>query len=449
MAKKRKVFVCRECGAEAPAWTGRCAGCGGWATVDQVSRQAVSAGSVAGQPTVPLNSFDAGMAIPWPVGLPEVDRVLGGGLVPGSVTLLSGEPGVGKSTLALQMACSVAAPGAVVVLVTGEEAPVQVAARAGRLGVVPPSLVVLDNTSVDSIVALMESTGPALVVVDSIQTLVVPDLEASPGSISQVRESAARLVSAAKRFDVSLVLIGHVTKDGTLAGPRLLEHVVDTVLSFTGDRHHDLRFLRSTKHRFGTTAEVGLFEMTGLGLAPVTDPSSRFLADRLVGEPGSIVVPALDGQRPVLVEIQALTAIHGDRPVNIQAEGVSQSRARLVAAVLEQRAAIPTFGFQLFLSAAGGASAGEPGVDLGIGLAIVSALRGHPFPPELVACGEVGLSGEIRAVPQMERRLQEAHRLGFRIAIVPASTSGGPTGLKLIRAATMSEALDGVRLWAT
>ncbi len=367
--------------------------------------------------------------------------MLGGGLVAGSVTLLSGEPGIGKSTLTLQLACSVASSGAGVVLVTGEEAPAQVAARASRLGPIPSSLVVLDDTTVDTIVSTLAAERPAVAVIDSIQTLRVAHIDASPGSVSQVRESAARLVAVAKAEAISLVLIGHVTKDGALAGPRLLEHVVDTVLSFTGDRHHDLRFLRAVKHRFGPTTDVGLFEMSGMGLEAVADPSGRFLADRRLDTAGSMVVPALDGHRPILVEVQALASPHGDRPASIQAEGLSASRAKLVCAVLEQRAAVSTFGQQVFVSSAGGASIVEPGADLGVALAVASAVVDQPFPADLVACGEVGLSGEVRSVPQLERRLGEAFRLGFRTAIVPTSADRGPTGMRLIRVGTVAEAV--------
>lgn len=449
MAKKQNAFVCSACGANAAAWTGRCMGCGEWATVDAQSRPVAHAGlgitpDVTAQRTTALAAVDRSVSLPLPVGIDEVDRVLGGGLMPGSVTLLSGEPGIGKSTLTLQMACSIAGSGAGVVIVTGEEAPSQVADRAARLGSIPASLAVLDDTSVSSIIATLEAERPAVAIIDSIQTVAVDDLEASPGSVTQIREAAARLVTTGRRLGVSIVLIGHVTKDGTLAGPRLLEHVVDTVLSFVGDRHHDLRFLRAVKHRFGPTTEVGLFEMTGLGLAAVSDPSSRFLIDRRPDAPGSIVVPALDGHRPVLIEIQALLAPHGDRPGQVEAQGVSASRSKLVTAVLEQRAGLSTFGHHVFVSAAGGAVAVEPGVDLAIGLAIASALTGIAIPADLVACGEVGLVGEIRTVPQMDRRLSEAFRLGFRSAIVPPSTTGGPTGLRLIRSPTVSGALEHV-----
>lgn len=440
MAKQRRVFVCRSCGAETPAWTGQCTSCEGWATIEEMLQSRPRSAAPA-RTVDPLCEVDGTTSVPNPVGLVEVDRVLGGGLVAGSVTLLTGEPGIGKSTLTLQMAVSVASTGAGVVLVTGEEAPSQVAARADRLGSIPPSLVVLDDTSVDTVVSTLAEVKPAVAVVDSIQTLRAPDVEAAPGSVTQIREAAARLVTMAKATGTSLIIIGHVTKDGSLAGPRLLEHVVDTVLSFTGDRHHDLRFLRAVKHRFGPTTDVGLFEMKASGLEAVVDPSGRFLSDRQLDTPGSIVVPALDGHRPVLVELQALTSPHGDRPAAIQAEGLSASRVKLVCAVLEQRAGVGTFGHQVFTSVAGGAEVAEPGADLGIALAVSSAVAGRPFPAEMIACGEVGLSGEVRSVPQMQRRLAEAHRLGFRTAIVPRSAADGPVGMRLVRVGTVAEAV--------
>lgn len=391
-----------------------------------------------------LSSFDGTQAVPVPTGIKECDRVLGGGLVPGSITLLSGEPGIGKSTLSLQVALSVASSGASVVVVTGEEAPGQVAARAARLGDIPPSLAVIDDTSVDVIEATLRTARPQLAVVDSIQTLVVPDVDGAPGSVVQVRAAAHRLTELAKSTNISVVIIGHVTKDGTLAGPRLLEHVVDTVVSFTGDRHHDLRFLRTSKHRFGPTSDVGLFEMTGSGLQGVEDPSARFLADRCVGAPGSIVVPALDERRPVLAELQALTSPNGDRPPHLSGQGVGQGRLKLVAAVLEQRAGVKLWGNDIFASAAGGADVKDPGADLGLALAIRSAVTGQAYAPDLVACGEIGLAGEVRSVAQLDRRLQEAHRLGFRRAIVPASAPDGPTGLQLVRVSTLAEAVNAV-----
>lgn len=440
MAKQRRVFVCRECGAQHPSWAGRCGGCDGWATIEESARPASVPGA-ASSDLVMLSSFDESSSIPTPTGIDEVDRVLGGGFVPGSVTLLGGEPGIGKSTLSLQVACSVAASGGSVVVVTGEEAPTQVAARAHRLGSVPPSLSVIDDTTVEVIEAAIRRDRPQLVIVDSIQTVRVAELDGAPGSVVQVRAAANRLVAAAKECAVSIVLIGHVTKEGSLAGPRLLEHVVDTVLSFTGDRHNDLRFLRASKHRYGPTTDVGLFEMTGAGLEAVADPSGRFLADRCVGTPGSVVVPALDQQRPVLLELQALTTRNGDRPPNMTAQGVSTARLKLVMAVLSERAGTGLWGLDVFASAAGGATVDEPGADMALALAIASAVSGRPVGAEVVACGEIGLAGEIRAVPQMARRLQEAHRLGFRRAVVPGSCTSGPTGLQLIPVTTLLDAV--------
>lgn len=441
MAKKTTSFLCSKCQAPSVKWTGSCNRCGEWGSVEEVG-SVVSAAKATD--LLSLRSFDGAQAVPVPTGIGECDRVLGGGLVPGSITLLSGEPGIGKSTLSLQIALSVANSGSSVVVVTGEEAPGQVAARASRLGEIPASLSVIDDTSIDVIDATLRLSRPQLVVVDSIQTLTVPEVDGTPGSVVQVRAAAHRLTELAKSTDISVVIIGHVTKDGTLAGPRLLEHVVDTVVSFTGDRHHDLRFLRTSKHRFGPTTDVGLFEMTGSGLQGVEDPSARFLADRCVGAPGSIVVPALDERRPVLAELQALTSPNGDRPPQLSGQGIGQGRLKLVAAVLEQRAGVKLFGNDIFASAAGGADVKDPGSDLGLALAIRSAVTGRAYAPDLVACGEIGLAGEVRSVAQLDRRLQEAHRLGFRRAIVPASAPDGPTGLQLIRVSTLAEAVGAV-----
>lgn len=443
MAKPKRVFVCTACGAEAPAWTGRCSACDGWATVEEQASVAAPR-SAASAATVPLDSFSGAGSVPLPTGVDEVDRVLGGGLVPGSVTLISGEPGIGKSTLTLQVALSVAGSGAAVVLVTGEEAPTQVAARAARLGVLPDTLVVLDHTEVEAIAGVFSTDKPQLVVVDSVQTLRSHGIDAAPGSVSQVRESAGKLVALAKRHQVTVLLVGHVTKDGSLAGPRLLEHVVDTVLSFDGDRASELRFLRSAKHRFGPTTEVGLFEMSSDGLSAVADPSQRFLADRPQTASGSVVVPVLDGHRPVLVELQALVAQCHDQPAAVTANGIPASRLKLVLAVLEQRAGERLAGQDVFASIAGGGKTDDPGVDLALALALWSSRADRPLGDDILACGEIGLTGELRAPEQLDRRLQEAYRMGFRRAIVPSSTVGGPTGLELIRCPSLGAALRHV-----
>ncbi len=397
----------------------------------------------AATPTVlrPLGDFVAGGSVPLPTGVSEVDRVLGGGIVAGAVTLLSGEPGIGKSTLTLQVAVAVAGTGASVVLVTGEEAPAQVAARASRLGSLPPTLTVLDCTSTEMIQDMMASSKPQLVIVDSVQTLRAEGVDSAPGSVTQVRESASAIVAEAKRHDVSVVLVGHVTKDGSLAGPRLLEHLVDTVLTFTGDRSSDLRFLRSVKHRFGPTTETGIFEMGAAGLVPVLDPSHRFLRDRAKGAAGSTVVPLLDGHRPVMVEIQALTAPRGEQGAQLAVQGVATSRVRLVLAVMQQRAEVPVLARDVFVSLVGGSHTDDPGLDLAMAFALWSSLSGTPIAPELVACAELGLAGELRSPTQLDRRLQEAYRLGFRQAVVPASVQRGPTGLRLVRCGSLSDAL--------
>ncbi|MGI9597255.1 MAG: DNA repair protein RadA [Acidimicrobiales bacterium] len=447
MAKPRRVYVCRECGAEYPSWTGRCQGCQAWASVGEMAQ----APSAHGGPRVgrgadlrPLASVEMDMAMPFPVGVDEIDRVLGGGLTPGSVTLLAGEPGVGKSTLTLQIAMSIAAAGSSVMLVAGEEAPTQVAARASRLGPIPAPLTVIDELSTDAVVAAMGNEAPQLVIVDSVQTLFDPDVDSAPGSVTQVKAVAGRLVAEAKKSGVSVLLVGHVTKEGSIAGPRVLEHMVDTVLSFDGERHSELRFLRTIKHRFGSTNEVGIFDMTAEGLFPVPDPSTRYLQDRQPSLAGSVVVPILSGRRPVLVEIQALAVDAGGRPGHVTVQGVDGRRAALVSAVLASRAGYRVQGFDLFLSAAGGASVDEPAADLGLALAIASAIDRQPVSPDVVICGEIGLGGELRSIPLLEQRLQESYRMGFRTAVAPTSAPEGPTGLRIMREPTVGGALAAV-----
>ncbi len=448
MAKPRRVFVCRECGAEFPSWTGQCSACRAWASVSEVAdvetHRAGERAATAPVATVPLVDVDVDLALPFPVGVDEIDRVLGGGLTPGSVTLLAGEPGVGKSTLTLQIARSVAAARASVLLVAGEEAPSQVAARAGRLGDIPPSLLVVEDVTVDGVVAAMVQRQPQLVIVDSVQTMRDTTLDSAPGSVAQVKAVASRLVDEAKRLGISLVLIGHVTKEGSIAGPRVLEHMVDTVLSFDGDPQGELRFLRAGKHRFGPTNEVGIFDMTGEGLVAVPDPSQRYLADRQPDVAGSVVLSTLSGRRPVLVEIQALSVPIDGRAGRMTTQGVDGRRATLVSAVLGNRAGYRTSGHDLFVSAAGGASFDDPGADLAVALAIASAIDGQPVAPDVVVCGEIGLGGELRSAGLLEQRLQEAYRMGFRTAIVPRAAPDGPTGMAVVRSRTLIEALASV-----
>ena len=453
MPRSRRSFVCRNCGAESPAWAGRCSRCDAWASIDEVDPAASARAAritAAAASARPLHELAGSTAVPSPTGLDEFDRVLGGGLTPGSVTLLGGEPGVGKSTLTLQAGLAASGAGASVLLVAGEEAPSQIAARARRLadpGVrqltaqLPPTLSVIEDASVDAIIGAMEEVRPYLVIVDSIQTVRSEELDSSPGSVAQLRAVTDRLVATAKRLQSSVMMVGHVTKDGALAGPRVIEHLVDTVLSFSGDRAGELRYLRAVKHRFGPTSEVGLFAMTSTGLGPVEDPSGRFLTDRQPGLPGSVVVPTLEGRRPVLVELQALTVEVPDRG-RVAVQGVDSRRLALVTAVLTRRVGRSLARNDVFVSATGGAAVGEPGADLGLAIALASSLDDSPVPPELIACGEIGLGGELRSVACLELRLQEAYRLGFRSAIVPASAPEGPAGMQLLRSSTVADALD-------
>jgi DNA repair protein RadA/Sms len=396
-----------------------------------------------GEPTL-IADVDATIGSPSPTRIDELDRVLGGGLVPGSVTLLGGEPGIGKSTLLLQL---LAAASGTTLYVTAEESAQQVRLRASRLNALSPQLWLLPEMSLPHIISAIDSVKPDLVVVDSIQTVADPELGSTPGSVVQVRGCAHRLVQEAKRRHVPVVLVGHVTKEGGLAGPRVLEHVVDTVLSFEGDRHHALRLLRASKHRFGPTSELGLFEMTETGLIGVPDPSKLFLADRRTGVPGSVVVPTLEGQRPLLVEVQALTnPTHGGTPARRSVQGVDSARLSMLLAVLERRARISLSSHDVFASVVGGVKLTEPGADLGLCLALVSAITNTPIPADLVVVGEVGLAGEVRHASHIGQRLSEAERLGFRRAIVPRTSADFQGSMETHAVSTLADALHLVGL---
>jgi DNA repair protein RadA/Sms len=390
---------------------------------------------------IPIAEAVGDAGLPVPTGDDELDRVLGGGLVPGSVTVLGGEPGVGKSTLLLQALASLAERGATCLYVTAEESARQVALRAERLGLAAPSLWLVAETSVPVVLGHLGAVGPDVVVLDSIQTVYDPDLGSAPGSVAQVRGCAQRLVVEAKARGVSIVLVGHVTKEGGLAGPRVLEHLVDTVLAFEGERHHALRMLRAVKHRFGGTHELGLFEMGEGGLVAVPDPSALFLADRQPGVAGSVVAPVLDGQRPLLVEVQALVVPTAAPTPRRTAQGVDGGRLAQVLAVLERHAGLDVGRAEVHVAVAGGVRVQEPAVDLAVALAVASSATGRPLPPDLVACGEVGLGGEVRQVHRTERRLSEAARLGFACALVPRSAPPAPASLRVTRVATIADAL--------
>ncbi|MBJ7513895.1 MAG: DNA repair protein RadA, partial [Acidimicrobiia bacterium] len=437
---------CTDCGAQTPRWLGRCPECGAWNTlVEEVAVPQARAASSPMPTAVSINLIDPIGAQRRATGVPELDRVLDGGLVPGSVTLLVGEPGMGKSTLMLQALGRMAADGARCLLVSAEESCEQVRMRADRLGVLEPSLLVVSDTSLHNVLAQVDSVAPDVLAIDSIQTVHDPDLPGSPGSVTQVRECAQRLVRLAKERGISVVLVGHVTKDGQLAGPRALEHVVDTVLQFEGDRHHALRMLRALKHRFGSTHELGLFEMGEAGLIDVPDPSALFLTDRRPGLPGSIVAPVLEGARPLLVEVQALVNSSTAPMPRRSAQGLESSRLAMLLAVLDARAGVSVADVDVYASVAGGVRVIEAGADLAVAIAVASARIGVAVPDDLVAIGEIGLGGELRQAGQTPRRLAEAARLGFRRAIVPAS-SAGVEGIELIRVGSVVEALAAVGL---
>jgi DNA repair protein RadA/Sms len=377
-----------------------------------------------------------------PTGVGELDRVLGGGIVPGSVTVLGGEPGIGKSTLVLQALGAMAAAGARAMLVAGEESPEQVRARAQRLGALAPSLLVVAETEWPSVLAHAEAVEPDVLAIDSVQTLVDPDMPGGPGSVTQVRDNAQRIVRFAKERNVAVLLVGHVTKDGALAGPRALEHVVDTVLSFEGDRHHALRMLRASKHRFGATDELGVLEMTERGLVGVPDASALFLADRRPGAYGSVVAPIMDGTRPLLVEVQALVAETNAAMPRRVSHALDTSRVAMLTAVLQKRGGcIHLWKADIYVSVTGGARVTEPGADLALALAVATSMYEVPVPADTVVLGELGLGGEVRQVVQAPRRLAEAARAGFTRAIVPASTPD-VAGIELVRVGTLANAME-------
>jgi DNA repair protein RadA/Sms len=448
MAKLRLVYRCTECTGSFPKWAGKCVACGAWNSLvedvegpePQLASLAVGMSLVAPGEPKPITEIDSAVGRPQPTTIPELDRVLGGGLVPGSVTLLGGEPGIGKSTLLMQL---LAAWPKKTLYVTAEESAQQVRLRAERLDALNDNVWLLAEMSLPNIFNAIQQVSPDLVVIDSIQTIADPELSSPPGSVVQVRGCAHRLVQEAKHRNLPVIMVGHVTKEGGLAGPRVLEHVVDTVLSFEGERHHALRLLRAAKHRFGPTSELGLFEMTETGMVGVPDASQLFLADRRTGVPGSVVVPTLEGQRPLLVELQALTnPVSGGAPPRRSAQGVDSGRLALLLAVLERRARVSLAGHEVYASVVGGVKLSEPGADLGMCLALVSAVANKPLPADLVVIGEVGLAGEVRQVAQVGRRLTEAARLGFTRAIVPASASAKVAGIRVDTAATINEALS-------
>ena len=427
----RPGFRCAECGWVAQKWVGRCGECQAWGTVEEVARPlAVTPVRSAAQPARPISEVEAESATTTPTGVGELDRVLGGGLVGGAVVLLAGEPGVGKSTLLLDVASRAAAQGRRVLYITGEESAAQVRLRAERIGALRPRLLLAAETDLATVLGHVEAVAPDLLVVDSVQTIASEAVEGSPGNVSQVREVAASLIRVAKARGMATVLVGHVTKDGGIAGPRVLEHLVDVVCQFEGDRHSRLRMVRAVKNRYGPTDEVGCFDLSDVGILGLPDPSGLFLSRHAAPVAGTAVTVTLEGRRPLVAEVQALVAASALSNPRRATSGLDTSRVSMVLAVLERRAGVRLASMDTYTATVGGVKLVEPAADLAVAIAVASAAHDVPVPPGTVALGEVGLAGEVRPVAGVGRRLAEAARLGFTTAVVPAGTSeAAPAGV--------------------
>ena len=454
-SEARTVFVCQTCGGRSRKWTGQCPDCGEWNTlVEEREAPAPAAGgdaryrAPAGRAEVRRYSeIDVEDAARVSSGYGEFDRVLGGGIVPGSMVLVGGEPGIGKSTLLLQVAARVAATAGPVLYASGEESEQQVKERGRRLDIGDAELYLLAETCLERLLEAVDRVRPALLVVDSIQTIYSLGMASAPGSVGQVREAATHLLFNAKRGNLPTILVGHVTKDGSLAGPKVLEHVVDTVLYFEGERHHSHRVVRAVKNRFGAVSELGVFEMTGAGLVPVSNPSRLFLSGRAAGVPGSVVLCSLEGTRPILVEVQALVSTGAYGNARRMASGIDHNRLSLLLAVLEKRAGLGLAGEDVFVNVAGGLEIDEPAADLAVVAAVASSLRGRGVQPGTAVFGEVGLGGEVRGTPQAGLRVKEAAQLGFTRCVLPAvncSPDTADAGCEAVGVETVEDALDAL-----
>ena len=450
MAKTSISHVCQQCGGAHRKWSGRCDHCGAWNTLVEERVEAPSGpGKKATGRRVDMQPLaTSGDVTPPPrmkTGMAEFDRVAGGGLVAGSATLIGGDPGIGKSTLLLQLVCRLSADGRRTAYVSGEESAEQVRMRARRLGLGSADVELATSTNAADIAASIGGKdGPEVVVIDSIQTMYLPTLDSAPGTVSQVRATAQELIRAAKTHDVALLVVGHVTKDGAIAGPRVLEHMVDTVLYFEGDRSHHFRILRGVKNRFGATDEIGVFEMAEKGLVEVPNPSELFLADRRDEVTGAVVFAGIEGSRPVLVEIEALVAPSTLATPRRNVVGWDSSRLAMLTAVLEARCGVPLSGRDIFLNVAGGMKIGETAADLAVAAALLSSVAGRPAPPRSVFFGEVALSAELRQVAQADSRLKEASKLGFDLAVMPRPRKklAAPSGLSIAQPATLAELIE-------
>lgn len=450
MAKVKLKYVCQECGYESPKWMGKCPGCHAWnRMVEEVERSGTT-GVPSGLPANPskaesIDRIDISLEPRVKTGSAETDRVLGGGIVPGSLVLVGGDPGIGKSTLLLQTSFQLAAKGLKVLYVSGEESAQQIKLRADRLHIESPNLLILSETDLAQIEIQIAAVKPDFLIIDSIQTVYHPAAGSTPGSVGQVRECTGQLLRIAKTSGIATFIVGHVTKEGAIAGPRMLEHMVDAVLYFEGERHHTYRILRAVKNRFGSTNEIGIFEMREEGLVEVGNPSEMFLSDRSQGSPGSAVVASLEGTRPVLVEIQALVCPAAFGNPRRQTNGIDHNRVSMIMAVLEKRMGLYVGSQDAYVNAAGGVRLDEPAIDLGVALAVASSFKDTGLNPNEVFVGEIGLAGEIRGVSRIEQRVREAQKLGFTRIIVPVKNLRGwtpPAGIEVLGVDSIQQAFE-------
>ncbi|MFC9232483.1 DNA repair protein RadA [Streptomyces decoyicus] len=443
--KERPSYRCTECGWTTAKWLGRCPECQAWGTVEEFGGAPAVRTTAPGRVTtaaLPIGEVDGKQATARSTGVPELDRVLGRGLVPGAVALLAGEPGVGKSTLLLDVAAKAASDAHRTLYVTGEESASQVRLRADRIGALDDHLYLAAETDLSAVLGHLDTVKPSLLILDSVQTVASPEIEGAPGGMAQVREVAGALIRASKDRGMSTLLVGHVTKDGAIAGPRLLEHLVDVVLHFEGDRHARLRLVRGVKNRYGTTDEVGCFELHDEGITGLTDPSGLFLTRRAEPVPGTCLTVTLEGRRPLVAEVQALTVDSQIPSPRRTTSGLETSRVSMMLAVLEQRGRISALGKRdIYSATVGGVKLTEPAADLAVALALASAASDTPLPKNLVAIGEVGLAGEVRRVTGVQRRLSEAARLGFTHALVPSDPGKIPDGMRVLEVADIGQAL--------
>ena len=457
--KHKTVFACQECGAQSPKWLGRCPECGAWNSLIEERAVPEAAVAASGEKRYSLAAaagpqlyadINTVVAERLTTGIEEFDRVLGGGVVPGSLVLIGGEPGIGKSTLLLQAAAHFAHTAGPVLYSSGEESEHQIKSRGERLGVTPAPLYILAETCLERILEEIARLRPSFLIVDSIQTVFSLKFQSAPGSIGQVRESATQLLFAAKGQNLPTFLVGHVTKDGSLAGPKALEHIVDTVLYFEGEKHHSHRIIRAVKNRFGAVSELGVFEMTGAGLRAVPNPSQLFLSERPAGAPGSAVLCCVEGSRPLLVEVQALVSTSSYGNARRMASGLDQNRLSLLLAVLEKRVGLNLAAEDVFVNVAGGIAVDEPAADLGVVAAVASSMRNRAVRAGTAVFGEVGLAGEIRGTSQASLRVREAAHMGFTRCIVPdgnCAPGDVPDGVELVAVRTVNEALDQLIEW--